>query len=64
MLWTSREDSLDTHPAVPSLAVIVERPLKVPVANGGMVVCMRTLTASKGQRAKSAMNSADALAVR
>ena len=53
-----------THPAVPSLPVIVEIPLNVPVAKGGMVVCIRTLTASKGQRARSAMNSAEALAVR
>ena len=52
------------HPAVPSLAVIVEIPLNVPEAKGGMVVCIRTFTASNGQSAISARNSADALAVR
>ena len=53
-----------THPAVPSLAVIVEIPLNVPEAKGGMVVCIRTLTASNGQSAISARNSAEALAAR
>lgn len=52
------------YPAVPSLAVIVDSPLKVPDANGGIVVCIRTLTASNGQRAMSAKNSAEALAVK
>ena len=52
------------YPLVPSAAVIVWRPFIVPVANGGMVVCIRTLTASKGQRATSATNSAEALAAR
>lgn len=52
------------YPAVPSFPVTVEIPLNVPLANGGMVVCMRTLTASKGHKAISAMNSADALALR
>lgn len=52
------------YPAVPSLAVIVDKPENVPLANGGIVVCMRTLTASNGQRAMSAMNSAEALAAR
>ena len=49
---------------MPSLAVIVDIPLKAPVAKGGMVVCIRTLTASNGQSARSAMASAEALAVR
>jgi hypothetical protein len=53
-----------TYPAVPSLPVIVEIPLNVPVANGGIVVCMRTLTASNGQRPISAKNSAEALAAK
>ena len=53
-----------TYPAVPSLPVIVEIPLNVPVANGGIVVCILTLTASKGHRAMSAKNSAEALAAR
>lgn len=53
-----------SYPAVPSFPVMVEIPLNVPLANGGMVVCMRTLTASKGHKATSAMNSADALALR
>ena len=53
-----------THPATPSEAVTLEIPLKVPVAKGGMVVCIRTLTASNGQRATSAMTSAEALATR
>lgn len=52
------------YPAVPSFPVMVEIPLNVPLANGGMVVCMRTLTASKGHKAMSAINSADALALR
>jgi len=52
------------HPAVPSFPVMVVIPAKVPVVNGGMVVCIRTLTASNGQSATSAINSADALAVR
>lgn len=54
----------ETYPATPSLPVMTERPENVPLAKGGMVVCMRTLTASKGQRARSAMNSAEALAAR
>lgn len=52
------------YPAVPSFPVMVEIPLNVPLANGGIVVCMRTFTASKGHKATSAMNSADALALR
>jgi len=36
----------------------------VPVNVGGIVVCIRTLTASKGQRPTSAMNSAEADAVK
>src|SRR5690348_8901266 len=39
-------------------------PEKVPVAKGGMVVCILTLIASNGQRATSAMSSADADAAR
>lgn len=53
-----------SYPAVPSLPVIIEIPLNVPLAKGGIVVCIRTLTASKGQRATSAIISAEALAVR
>ena len=53
-----------TYPDTPSLETTEEIPLKVPLRSGGMVVCMRTLTASKGHRATSAMNSAEALAVR
>lgn len=53
-----------TYPAVPSLPVMVEIPLNVPLAKGGMVVCIRTFTASNGHRATSAMSSAVALAVR
>jgi hypothetical protein len=51
-------------PAAPSLATTLEIPWKVPVKVGGMVVCMRTLTASKGQSAMSARNSALAEAAR
>ena len=53
-----------THPAVPSFEVMVDQPLKVPPAKGGIVVCIRTLIASNGQRPISAKNSADALAAR
>lgn len=53
-----------TYPETPSLATTEEIPLKVPRRSGGMVVCMRTLTDSNGQRATSAMNSAEALATR
>ena len=53
-----------TYPALPSLPVIVEIPENVPEAKGGIVVCIRTFTASKGQRAMSAKNSAEALAAR
>lgn len=53
-----------SHPPTPSLPMIVLIPFRVPVNWGGIVVCMRTLTASKGQRAMSAKNSAEALAVR
>jgi hypothetical protein len=56
--------SKSTYPAVPSLLVIRLMPSNVPVAKGGMVVCMRTLTASNGQSAMSAKNSAEALAAR
>lgn len=49
-----------THPATPSALMILLMPSIVPVANGGIVVCMRTLTASRGQRPMSAKNSADA----
>jgi len=53
-----------THPALPSIALIVEMPSSVPDAKGGIVVCVRTLTASNGQRAISAKNSAEAEALR
>lgn len=52
------------YPPTPSLETTLEMPVKVDLKSGGMVVCMRTLTASKGHRAMSAINSADALAVR
>lgn len=62
--WTSYSISLAIYPAVPSFAVMELIPWKVPVKVGGTVVCMRTLTASKGQRPISAKNSAEAEAVR
>ena len=52
------------RPPKPSLAVIVLIPSRVPFAKGGIVVCMRTFTASKGQSAISAKNSAEALAAK
>lgn len=55
---------LQAYPDTPSLEITLESPVNVPLKSGGMVVCMRTLTDSNGQRATSAMNSADALAVR
>jgi hypothetical protein len=58
------ERGTTTHPLEPSLDTTLERPVKVDRKSGGSVVCMRTLTASKGHRATSAMSSADALAVR
>lgn len=53
-----------TDPDTPSLATTLEIPLNVPRKSGGMVVCMRTLTDSKGHSARSAISSADALAVK
>ena len=53
-----------TYPAVPSAALILEIPSRVPDAKGGRVVCVRTLTASNGHRAISAKNSAEAEALR
>ena len=52
------------NPAIPSVEVILFQPSRVPRANGGIVVCMRTLIASHGQRRISAKNSAEAEALR
>jgi hypothetical protein len=57
-------EETQTYPATPSLPMTWEIPEKVPLNSGGIVVCVRTLTASNGHRATSAMNSADALAAR
>lgn len=54
----------ETYPPTPSFPVTIEIPCNVPRANGGIVVCIRTLTASNGHSAMSAKNSADALAAR
>jgi hypothetical protein len=47
-----------TYPLMPSLATILLMPSLIVFANGGIVVCMRTFTASNGQRKRSARNSA------
>jgi len=52
-----------TYPHQPSPCIILGAPSRRVVANPGCV-CMRTFTASIGQRAISAKNSADALAAR
>lgn len=58
------ETAMPTHPPTPSFPVMDEIPCIVPVKAGGMVVCIRTLTASNGHKPTSAMNSADAEAAR
>lgn len=52
------------HPAVPSFATIELMPAMAPGNSDGIVVCIRTFTASKGHRPTSAMASAVALAAR
>ena len=54
----------DPYPAMPSVDVTLFQPSRVPLAKGGIVVCMRTLIASQGQRRTSAMSSAEAEAAR
>ena len=54
----------NTYPPHPSFAVIVLIPCRVPENAGGIVVCIRTLTASKGHSPTSAMNSAEAEALK
>lgn len=48
------------NPPTPSAATILLMPSKVPLAKGGIVVCIRTFTASNGHSPMSAKNSADA----
>lgn len=61
---STRTGLAHSYPATPSFETMLEIPLKVDLNSGGIVVCVRTLTASNGQRATSAMSSAEALAVR
>lgn len=49
----------DLYPRVPSVLMNFGKPSNKPLANAGLV-WTRTLTASKGQRAISAISSADA----
>lgn len=55
---------ITTYPDVPSFATTADIPPNVERNSGGIDVCVLTFTASNGQSAMSAINSAEALAVK